>query len=163
MKRIEVFSNHGSFMISEHGFIFERTFAEGTDEDDRNFIKSIAFFNMEEYKNTYQGEELPLSIDILDIGYSLRDGSYENPEESWREMHRIKPMEIRNAISELEHSKKPPSPDTILCIKEMATKYPGAVAMVIYASNAYSEIDAGDSVAVKALQKLMHWHYKKID
>lgn len=40
--------------------------------------------DIEEYKK-YYGTEFNEGVDILDIGYWMEDGSYEPPENDWRE------------------------------------------------------------------------------
>jgi hypothetical protein len=46
---------------------------------------NIERFNTEEWKATYSGRELRgQALDTLDLGYWLKDGTYEPPEEHWR-------------------------------------------------------------------------------
>ena len=54
-------------------------------------------FNIEEWEKEYPGELLKdQEIDILDFGYWLKDGTYYEPTESFRE-------EYRNSIKEQDH------------------------------------------------------------
>ncbi len=47
-------------------------------------IDKIKRFDLQEWKKYYPDKELPDSIDILDLGYWNKDGSYEEPVYDWR-------------------------------------------------------------------------------
>lgn len=50
-----------------------------------NYITQIERFDLDEYKKYHNTDVLPQSIDILDLGTFMKDGSYEGPEAEWRE------------------------------------------------------------------------------
>lgn len=55
------------------------------DDGGDKYIAKIEKFDIEEYKKFYNVTELPNSIDILDLGYWMKDGTYEEPAFDWRE------------------------------------------------------------------------------
>jgi hypothetical protein len=51
-------------------------------------IADIVRFDLSEWHTTYKGEQLPESVDILDLGFWTVSGRYEPPVEDWREEFR---------------------------------------------------------------------------
>jgi hypothetical protein len=56
------------------------------DPDEDDMIQNIDKFDINEYKKYHKVKVLPSSIDILDLGYWMKDGTYEEPAQDWREM-----------------------------------------------------------------------------
>jgi hypothetical protein len=56
-------------------------------DEDGEALKQIAKFDLGEWRRYYGMEQLEpnSSIDILDLGYWLKDGAYEPPAEDWRQ------------------------------------------------------------------------------
>ncbi len=92
---IIVCSSNGNLTINaETGVVTNWEIFEGKGVD--RSIGDIAKFNLEEFKKYYNLQEIDLNryseIDILDLGYWVKDGTYEEPEMDWR----TSTLEIRN-------------------------------------------------------------------
>jgi len=78
-----VHSSHGDFRISmRSGEVFE--FHQ--DSPDETGYENILQFDLLEYFDKYDKESRSdvQEFDILDLGYWMDDGSYEPPDEAWR-------------------------------------------------------------------------------
>ncbi len=80
-------SSGGSLRVNvQDGLVIQCT----TIQDEDNELKQIVRFDIEEYKTYYKVDDIPGHLDILDLGYWNKDGSYEPPVEDWRnEMRRV--------------------------------------------------------------------------
>jgi hypothetical protein len=87
-KTISVVSSHGVICMDVNGLV-KRMELESDEISARMELASIISFDVEEYKKYYNTEELPDSIDILNLGYLYRaltgDNKYEDPSFNWRE------------------------------------------------------------------------------
>jgi hypothetical protein len=88
---ITISSSQGDFRCNEDGKI--STNGKTEYETGNGELIQILSFDTEEWKSHYQHESLPLSIDILDLGYTYqeKDAShvgYEPPDYEWRELMR---------------------------------------------------------------------------
>jgi len=83
-----VFSSNGYLEVDRKtGKILSRNIVS----DDENFPK-IYIIDIKEFEQYYECEIMSgVSIDILDLGYWLKDGTYEPPTQDWRD-------EIKNNI-----------------------------------------------------------------
>ena len=85
MNKIEIGSSSGTVVMDrETGKAIEVSIDYG-EVMKKNFLYDIDRFDLEEWKRTYPGETMPDCIDILDLGYWMKDGSYEEPCKAWRE------------------------------------------------------------------------------
>lgn len=98
MEKITVRSSNGELMVHPiSGRVISCNVADGGDKH----IAKIGFFDLREYKEYHQTDIIPLSIDILDLGYWHGNKSlvswthytcnrsspcYEPPVEDWREL-----------------------------------------------------------------------------
>ena len=82
-KTFTIYSSHGELSVRvDDGEILNVDSTE--DEDD--YLPNIARIDIDEWEAQYPGEELKDSHhDILNFGYWNNDGSYDKPEQSWRE------------------------------------------------------------------------------
>jgi len=72
----------------------------------KNYIEDIDRFDLDEYKKYHNTDEIPLSIDILDLGYWNKDNTYDEPEHSWRERMKNREFAKGGDIVDLEKVKK---------------------------------------------------------
>lgn len=71
---IAVNSSHGVVTIDKNGYIVEGDLIE----------YNIKRFDVEEYKKHYNVDQLPSTIDILDLGYWYDEIEYVEPDHQWR-------------------------------------------------------------------------------
>jgi hypothetical protein len=77
MKTATVHSSHGDITIdAQTGVVISH--GNNTEYAD------IARFDLEEYRAQYPDEKEVRGYDILDLGYFLKDGTYEEPDHHWR-------------------------------------------------------------------------------
>ena len=84
-----VVSSHGEFSANMDGTVKEWV---PTDDDQEGgaLLGNIVKFDIDEWERHYGKPMRRLySIDILDLGYWMKDGSYEGPEHDWRREHRM--------------------------------------------------------------------------
>lgn len=80
MREVVVYGSHGRlFVHAETGRVLHYE-PEGNDVG----YEAVTFVNLTEWKAAHNTPKLPEVLDILDVGYWLRDGVYEAPDESWR-------------------------------------------------------------------------------
>lgn len=92
MKTFNVSSSNGSLTAnSETGEVIECVLNCESDE-----IENIKKFDVQEWLKTYK-VKLHSSIDILDIGYWTKDGSYQSAEKDWRKEVQISLNEDKRA------------------------------------------------------------------
>jgi hypothetical protein len=83
MKTFNVISTHGIIVCDrETGKVLE--IEPERDPESKQFLESIFSFDVDEWRKEYSDEELHGTIDILDLGYTGKDGTYEPPEHEWR-------------------------------------------------------------------------------
>lgn len=81
---IRVTSSHGEFKVDPHtGRVIERERYDENDPDGE-FIDQVEKFDTVEWTKKYQKNDPHDSIDILDLGFWLKNGYYEEPEHDWR-------------------------------------------------------------------------------
>jgi hypothetical protein len=82
-----VASSGGSLEVDRvSGDVIECT----THRNEDNELKRIERFDLQEYKMHYNVARIPEQLDILDLGYWSKDGSYEKAVGDWRnEMRRV--------------------------------------------------------------------------
>ena len=72
-------SSHGTLVVDRtDGVVIRELSTYDGDE-----LKDIVRFDLEEYKR-YWKEEVPKSLDILNLGYWIIGGAYEEPAHDWR-------------------------------------------------------------------------------
>lgn len=77
-REIDIRSSVGDLVANEFGYVVKAH--EAWNED----IDTPILFDFEEYRQHYN-EEVPDSVDILDLGYLSQEIKYESPAEDWRE------------------------------------------------------------------------------
>jgi len=82
MTTIEVRSSHGMLTIDAISGKVIRL--QDLDPKEQHYLHDIDRFDMHEYNNYYPGNTDKF-IDILDLGYWLKDGTYGGPEQGWRD------------------------------------------------------------------------------
>jgi len=92
-----VYSSHGTIIINPETGTVIATDIDMCDD----CIDNIKRFDIEEYKTFYKVDKVPGAFDILDLGYWLNDGTYEEPEHDWRNG-----TAIERAQSEIELSEE---------------------------------------------------------
>lgn len=84
----EVSSSHGELRADQDGNIFSRERSDPADPEGA-FIDDIAKFDVEEWRRYWREDPVKVGgMDILDIGWWNKDGSYSGPEMDWREENR---------------------------------------------------------------------------
>lgn len=86
MNTVYIGSSHGEFSAdATTGKVIKKEIYEGSETEPVNFIDK---FDIEEYKKHYNTTTPPEYIDILDLGYWLENGAYEEPAHDWRKEFR---------------------------------------------------------------------------
>jgi hypothetical protein len=89
-KHFFVISTHGIITASSQDGTIVKVEPE-TDPESIEFLNSIASFDIREWQSQYPNEQLTgQTIDILDIGYTNKGGTYEPPETDWRQEYATK-------------------------------------------------------------------------
>jgi len=85
----EVESSGGTFTIHSRTGEVLRWSPEVEDDADYTGYRNIVRFNLDEWREHYHWPEgtLPNGYDVLDLGFWLRDGTYEPPDDDWRHVH----------------------------------------------------------------------------
>lgn len=80
---MSVGSSGGTFEIDHTGRVVHYDLS---DDEDGAALEKIEKFDLEEWRRYWNWEgELPGGFDILDLGFWLKDGTYEAPWEHWRD------------------------------------------------------------------------------
>jgi len=85
---ISITSSHGEFKVdSRTGRVLERERYDLQDQDGE-FIDNLDRFDLREWVEHYKVHgDAKQDMDILDVGYWMKDGYYEEPAHDWREEH----------------------------------------------------------------------------
>ncbi len=84
MNTFLVFSSHGEITADkETGNVIKIDLTCDCKHNEQ-CINNIKQFDVNEFK-MYYSKEIPESVDILDLGYWLNNGGYEEPAHDWRE------------------------------------------------------------------------------
>jgi len=106
MKTITAFSSHGTIDFdSETGLVISQTLDECNDCCPNN----IGTFDVKEYARTY-GHKPDTDIDILDLGYWLKDGTYEEPAYDWRDGTALLPAQSEIEAARNKNPESSPVP-----------------------------------------------------
>lgn len=83
---MQVNSSHGTFYIDGNTGRVVQWPASNPDDPDAQALGNIEKFDLPEWKAYWRWEgEVPGGFDILDLGFWMKDGTYEPAEEMWRE------------------------------------------------------------------------------
>lgn len=77
-------SSHGTVVAEKETGKVVQVLSINEDDPD-NYIKNIVSLDVKEYKEHYKITEMEDHIDILSIGFTLKDGTTEEAAHSWRE------------------------------------------------------------------------------
>jgi len=82
----KVRSSHGGFKVDWNGNVINLELFMPEEAKETEDLKHIVRFDLDEWRRYHESlKDDPWdSIDILDLGYWLDDGSYEEPEWDWR-------------------------------------------------------------------------------
>lgn len=76
-------SSHGQLIIDADGTVLV---GKTTYHDDE--LRNIVRFDLPEHRKYYASKPEPDSYDILDLGYWMKDGTFEPPAFDWREIEK---------------------------------------------------------------------------
>jgi hypothetical protein len=86
---ITIESSWGMVTTDDEGNVVELDVLEVDDKGERCYLLDIAKFDIAEWDRFYENRfnepsPKPSEFDVLDLGYWLKDGSYNEPDHKWR-------------------------------------------------------------------------------
>lgn len=83
-KLFDVISSGGIIRVRKSSGVVVEVLLEKDDDPDYQNLKEITRFDMKEWHEAYPKEEVPDTVDILDLGYWMKNNQYETPVYDWR-------------------------------------------------------------------------------
>lgn len=82
-KAVTVVSTHGEFHTDTSGFVY-RWVPDDPDDPESARYANIDYFDFREWRAFYNKAVVPGVVDLLDVGFTLKDGTYEPPDAECR-------------------------------------------------------------------------------
>lgn len=90
---LDINSSHGEFTVDQDGNVVQRR-RYHEDDPDGQFIDDVAKFDLDEWRRYWREDPVKAGgMDILDVGWWGKDGSYSGPEMEWRADYRAQKAE----------------------------------------------------------------------